>query len=450
MVTISGAYSKANNSSRYNWGYFKNFASIVCSRESTYRTALDLSAFDLPVMGAAAFRNFKNFLEATLECSMGTLSVVTAPIVTTVVGKTVGKLILKKEMQKDSLNYLRFSMEELTKENGLEEGINRIRKEEPEDKEFVASLYSGAGQNNTAEKYIAQGRKIQEFCDNFNDPDENRKLIYKFKKATIIGESLIEGAWWGSAGILTRWFRKNILNEDRFTGTKGYISDSESAEIGESGELNTFQRIIGVLSMFVSPAINLFMFNKIEVAEQNGSLEKNRFLKTAREQLDMTHGIYPKLGLLFTYTTVPKWISNITLSQGWFERTERILKLSTVVTSWWLGHRLTNGTLAKKADAELSKKYSVPPGILIEPEYLDSKEKNESSYERLTKTFPEPARIQHVLHRTSDNEELQKEAEDQHAKCLYKGFALHSGLVWVINMGVNHITKIRAMNALES
>ena len=426
------------------WNYWKNFASIVCSRESTYRTGLDLTAFDLPTMGADLLRGPKKLAESTLECLMGTVSVVTAPIVTGLVGKFLSKFILPKEMQKDTLNILKFNMSEVRELDKFKKGLQRINVEETEDKRLISSLYKKGQNKDKSQKFLDDAIQIEKFCERFKASETNRKLALKLKKATIIGESFIEGGWWGSLGLILRWFRKNILHEERFTGTKGYVSDSESNQIGESGELTMLQKVLGVGSLFVSPIINIFMLNKLD---DRKAVEKNRFLKIADEQLDMTHGVYPKIGLLFSYTTLPKWISAISLSQGSFERTERIMKLFTVVSSWWLGHRVTNGLLAKSEDKRLSKEYKVKQGILLEPKDVNEKH-SKTWFDKLTKTFPEPARIHHVLKSTADNKALQNEAEDAHAKCLYKGFALHSGLVLVINLIVNQITKFRALHAL--
>ena len=85
----------------------------------------------------------------------------------------------------------------------------------------------------------------------------------------------------------------------------------------------------------------------------------------------------------------------------------------------------------------------------MEPEYLNQTKNNaESWFEKIQKKFPEPAKIRHIIKSTEGNKKLQDEAEDLHAKCLYKGFALHSFLVWTVNMGVNYITKLRVKNAL--
>ncbi|MBI3591138.1 MAG: hypothetical protein HY094_07190 [Candidatus Melainabacteria bacterium] len=426
------------------WESCKDFASIVCSRESTYRTALDITAFDFPIMGADIFRGIKKFLESSLECLSATVLVGISPYLTSFVGKLASKFILQKDMQKDALHYLRFTMPELRDYKLFKDATKRMKEEEYEDQNFIASLYEKASNKKQAENFKEQAKIIEEFCTQHKPSKKNQEAAYKLKKYTIIFESAIEGGFWGGYGLLLRAFRKYILKEDRFTGTKGYLSDAESSNLGEAGELNLFQKIVGTASIFISPVLNTILLNKLENRE---SVKKSKFLSVVDKNLDMTHGVYPKLGLLFSQTTIPKWLGTITLSQGWFERVERILKLLTVIPSWWMGHRVTNGLLALSADKKLAKKHNVNPGILVEPEYLKPADKEANFFERLNKRFPEPARIHHVMKSTEENKSLQNEAEDLHARCLYKGFALHSLLVLGINLVVNHITKLRAMHA---
>ena len=439
--------SAINTARLGRWNYFKDLASIVCSRESTYRTALDITGFDLPSLIAESFRGPKKFLEAVFEGLCATVSIGLAPIITSCVGKILARSILPKNVQNDSLDYLKFEMNELRNIENFKAGIERIKKEEPEDKNFVASLYERLGKNKKAEYYKGQAEEITRFCENFKPTEELRKQVYKLKKATIITESFIEGGFWGSFGLLLRLFRKHILREDRFTGTKGYTSDAESEQLGESGDMNLFQKIVGVGSIFLSPVMNTILLAKTEDDE---AVKNSKFLNTVRNHLDMTHGVYPKLGLLFTWTSIPKWVGAIITAQGWYERVERKLKLLTVIPSWWMGHRVTNGLFAKHADKELAKKYNNDGGILVEPDYLKPITKEDSFLTRSGKRFPEPARIHHVLSSTGDNKQLQEEAEDLHAKCSYKGFAMHSLLVWAINMSVNYTSKLRVKRALGS
>ena len=440
--------SATNHGTQSRWNYYKDLASIVCSRESTYRTALDITAFDAPMMIADMFRGVKKFLESLFEAFNGTVLVVISPILTGWVGKFVGKFILPKNMQKDTLHYLKFNMSELRDLEKFKAAKGRIKSEEIEDKNFIASLYSRTNKTEKSSFYEREAKDIEDFCNKFEPTEDKRKDIYRLKKATIIGESFLEGGFWGGYGLMLRGFRKYILQEDRFTGTKGYVSDEESEQLGEAGDLSLFQKVIGVCSIFISPILNTILLNKTEDRE---AVKNSKFLKMIDNHMDTTHGVFPKLGLLFSQTTIPKWIGTITLSQGWFERTERILKLFTVIPSWWFGHRATNGVFALSADKELAKKYNVKPGILVEPEYLEqTTNNNDTFFERMQNRFPEPAKIHHVIKATENNKELQTEAEDQHAKCLYKGFAVHSLLVFGINMAVNYSTKLRALWALRN
>ena len=153
----------------------------------------------------------------------------------------------------------------------------------------------------------------------------------------------------------------------------------------------------------------------------------------------MTHGVFPKLWLLFTYLLIPWLTGKLFAAQDKYELFETVFKNTLLGPSWWFGHRATNGVLARLADKKLEGKFG-RKGILVEDSVYEKKE-NESLWQRLKKACPEPTKIQHVLDKTEHNEELKKEAVDLHAKTLYKGFALHSFLIWVLLMGGNWVTK---------
>ena len=441
-------YQSADQSKKQSTN-FVNFANIVCSRESTYRVMLDLIAFDFPAMFAACFRGFKSFLDTTFECIYGTLILFGSPFVTTLMGKAVGKLILPKELQNDALNFLKFKMEETKDSKSLEEGIKRILNEEVEDKNFFSVLFKRADKLKLAEKFEQEANEIERFSKNFVSTNELAQKIHKLKKYTIIAESAIEGTWAATVGLATRLFRKHILMEDRFTGTKGYLSNEESSILGEAEEVSTFQKFITGSMCLFSPIANSILLTKTENEE---SVKSSKFLQVIKDQFDMTHGIYPKLGLLISYTVIPKWVGQVCSSQGSFEMGEKLLKIPTVVASYWFGDRFTNGLLCKNADKEFSEKYGLSEGLFAKR--YDSS--NDSFLSKLNNKFPESERI-HDIFKKIENSNLDKEtkekvaleAEEKHAKCLYTGFALHSGFVWLMNMLVNHITKLRAKSALE-
>ena len=447
--------SATSSNTQSRWNYYKDLASIVCSRESTYRTALDITAFDFPSLVADAFRGPKKFIETFVEGLSAVISIGASPYINAFIAKVLAKFILPKEMQKDALHCLRFNMPELRNFEVFKESKKRLIEEEVEDKNFIASLYKRANKTEKSDAYEKEAKNIKEFCDKFNPTEEKMNFIYKLKKATIIGESFIEGGIWGGFGLYMRAFRKYILGEGRFTGTKGYVSDAESEQLGESGELNLFQKLWGGICIFIAPVMNTILLNKVE---DEKAVKKSWFLQKVKDNFDLTHGVYPKLGLLFSLTSYPKWLGVIGTAQGNFERVERLLKLITVLPSWWLGHRVTNGVCALNADKKLAKTYNVKPGILVEPKYLEQTVNNDDTFfERIQKRFPEPAKIHHVFTAVDKTdldkarkEELKFEAEDKHARCLYKGFTMHSLGVFAINMAVNYSTKLRALWALRN
>ncbi len=423
--------------SRFSWPYFRNLASIVCSRESTYRVALDVSGFEIPTVLGDIFslRPLKKIVETLLEALAGGGSIAIAPMATSFIAKILGKFILPANLQKHTLNLLKFSMKEVSDIESLKDSISAVKERESLDKEFVASLYEKTGNIQKANRYRTEANGIRSFCDEIkeNVSEDLRENIKKIKKASIIAQSTIEGAWWGGWGLMLRGIRKYILKSDSYTGTQGYAEEA-------GGEMKLWQKVIGVACIFLSPITNLILLNKCDDKEK---VKNSKFLQVVKEDFDMTHGVYPKLGLLFSMTTYPKWIGAICGSQGWSEFLERVLTLTTLIPSWWLGHRATNGVFAKNADEKISKKYGIEGGMLVENEFLHSEN-------ILSRNLPEPAKIHHVLDTAKERgknltvhmkDNLVAEVEDEHAKALGLGFLSHSAGIWVIKMAINQIVK---------
>jgi hypothetical protein len=416
------------------WEHAKNYASIIDSRESITRLFLDLSAFDIPVIVAGATRNWKSFLEACLEATWSSGALIFAPFLTKTIAQFSGNLILNSEEKNNAENIARFAREDLVDEQSFLKGIERLKTEELKDLERVKDLYTDLSYSNLADKNEQKIQKLKDFCDSIVVNKEQIKRFAKLKEAIIVGQSAIEGSLWGGFGLALRWFRRTVLGEKRFTGTKKYLNDKDSKKLGEANELGFLQQILGASAMGLAPVLNLIWMN---LTRNQKNIEAYPFLKTVRKGLDMTHGLFPKLGLLFSYTTVPKWFGAFATTQGMDELIERIIKFCTLIPSWWLGHRVANGNLAKYFDYKLSQKYGVERGILLEPNQLNS----------LT---PEAAKIHHVLEKTAHNSELQNEARNAHAITLYLGMALHSVGVLGVTLFANQITKWRVQSKKAS
>lgn len=411
----------------------KSYAKIIDSREALQRAALELIAFDVPALLAASTRNWLNFVETAFESFCGFFMFSMAPTITATVAKIIGKFMLPKEDHHMIDHLLKFQMPELNNDEAAMKGAQRIMDEEASDQERVAQLYDEVGNDSKAQRYRQEADRIRNFAKNFKSSEEIREKAYSLKRAVIMAESMIEGGWWGGFGLVLRAFRKYILGAKRFTGTKAYLNDKDSKKLGEGGEMSMFQKAVGAVMMGISPLTNwvLLKLTKGKSKDQLGG-----FLKIAQKHIDMVHGVFPNLGLMFSYTTFPKWLGLIITAQGWYERLERILKVATLVPSWWLGHQLTNGWLANAEDKKLAKQYGRSRGILVEPESINS-------------ILKEPARIHHVMSKTKDSPVLQKKATDKHASILYKGFAMHSALVWAAMMIVNYITKLNVLTDLK-
>jgi hypothetical protein len=409
------------------------YAGIIDSRESIYRSVLDFVSSDIPTMLSNANRGLASFLESTIEGLMGTGTFLFAPFITKCSANFAARFILPLEELDHVDNYLKFHMPELRDQESFEEGLKRIKSEEAQDQKRIAQLYKSLGKEKQVESYTNKAKNIEDFCDSCEFSKEKLQRIYNVKKAAILTESALEGGFWGAFGLLLRLFRKYVLGQNRFTGTSKYINDDDSKKIGEAEKLSLSQKILGSAMIPLSPIVNSIF---LKMTKNKEAADQSPMLKKVEENIDMTHGVFPKLGLMFTYSSMPKWISALIGAQGADERLERLAKFAIFIPSWWLGHKVTNGTLAAKADKKLSEKFGVEQGILLEKSELG-------------KATPEPARIHHVLKITEGNEELQKEAIKEHAKVLYSGLGLHSVAMMAIFFGVNFMTKIRALGKLS-
>jgi len=411
------------------WDKAQSIAEWVCSRESTYRSALDLVGWELPSLLAASTRNIYSFAEAVFMSVIGFVPIVTAPSITKFFGSVLSKFYLDKEDHDQASKYLLFQLNDLDDAKTVKAGIERMKHEEPEDCSFMMDL--NKNKEEKVQFYANKSKELTKFFKDLKVDDTKRKKIKALKKAVIQAESFVESFIWGGYYFFNRMFRKYVLKQDRFTGTKAYESDEEAKKNSDSSELSMFQKF-GILgSMLSGPLVNKFLLDKVEDTE---AVAKSPWLKTIKSQWDMTHGVFPKLGLLFSYVQIPATFGQMFAAQGKNELTENIMRQFTMVPSWWFGHQLTNGVLAKNADKKLSEKFS-KNGILVEPQDLH-------------KIAPDPAKIQHILKATKANPELEKEARKEHAKALYKGFGLHAMLVFGARMLMNWFTKFRVTRGI--
>ncbi len=409
------------------WDKAKKYAGIVDSRESLVRLALEFFGGDIPWVLAGALRNRESFFEKLFECSVSLSSFLVAPALTGWFAKLGGKIFMPDKSGEEILSLINLNRHELRTETGFKEGVKRVLDEEPADKLRIAQLYREIGKQGQAVRYDSEADKLRKLFTGLEYDKDLAAKVKKIKEFTTLAESQSEGLLWGGFGLMLRAFRKYVLKQDRFTGTEKYLNDKEAKKIGQGDDLKLWQKIGGFMMMPLPAVLNYFL---MKLTDNEELVKNNKFLQMADKHLDMTHGLFPKLGLMFTYTSLPKWLGTFITAQGWDELVERVVSFTVLISSWWQGHKLFNGFLAKHFDKKLSKEFGTEPGLMIDKDFHGH-------------TFVEPARIHQILEKTKDNKALELKAKDAHAKTLYAGVTMHSIFIFILSLAINEFTKWR-------
>lgn len=409
---------------------YEKFAEWLCSRESLFRFGLDITGWVLPSLIGAATRNWYSFAEELFKTGLEFAGMGLATNFAKFGNLISGLIHLNQDERTNLSNYMLFHLNDMDDEKTMMQAAERLKKEEIEDIGFKQAL----GKDKNSEKYLPRINEIKNFFENFHANSDQLVRLRNFKKGVILIDSALEGIIWGGYFLYNRLFRKHILGQDRFTGTKAYANDEQSKKIGDSTPMNLLQKLGIGASILAAPVMNWGILKKLDNKE---AVAKSPWLQLFKKQWDMTHGIYPKLGLMVSYLWLPVTMSGLVTAQGKSELIEQILVQGVMGSSWFFGHRLTNGVLAKLADNKLAAKHNVAPGILVEHDYLHH-------------PTPEPAKIQHVLKQVQGKPELEKDARQAHASILYKGFALHSALVLAVRLLINMFTQWRVQKELKT
>ncbi len=404
----------------------------IASRGSVTRALLDFFGDEVPSLLAQSTRNIYSFAEATFQAGINLASIFVFPYTASIMGKISSSLFLNSTEQKNFKHYMLFNIHELDDKEELDNAVNRIKVKEIEDSYFMENFLGKTDRNiDLRNKKI---NSIEKFIGTLNFDDEKVKRVKSFKKSILILQSFIESGVWGGLYLFNRLFRKYVLGQDRFTGTIAYASNKQSKQLGDSQGLGLWQKL-GFLTAFLSgPLLNIFALNKFE---DKKLLAKSPWLSNLRKEWDMEHGTYPKLGLMYSYSLIPQVLSCISGSQGRNELIENLMTYSGTIISWLVGTQVTTGLLAQRADKALADKFNVDRGILVEQRHLHS-------------PLPDPAKLDHIFGKTKGNDELEFAARKEHTKVFSQGSLLHSGMMFVMQLAINQITKYRVQRQLQN
>ena len=240
-----------------------------------------------------------------------------------------------------------------------------------------------------------------------------------------------------------RLFRKYILGQDSFTGTSGYANKDEQEKIGDSKGLGTKDWFGALFGVTISPIINKLVINATRDREK---VKNSKWLSFLDHQFDMTHGLYPRLGMMFSFMVIPKWSSVFLTAQGRNELIEKFAKAGSMIPLWWLGQKITNGQLAAMRDKQMQAKHGTEPSLLVNRPHPRQK----GIVGMLKHLFPEAQKYYDIFKKLegNNNKELRKDAFDKHARTAYEGLAAHTLMIFSAIMSSQWLTKRRVQKQL--
>ncbi|MDA0773095.1 MAG: hypothetical protein O3C63_09160 [Cyanobacteria bacterium] len=428
----------------------KIWAKIFDSRASTYRAVMDLIGADIPTV-IAGMRNIYSFIEQSIEAAESFIMVFAAPKITSWVSKIIGKSVLSAKDHQDTQHHLLFHRSELHDNEQFKQAIYRIRAEEVDDKKHIAELYRELGKHEKAKELDDESQAIRNYCDNFisnyneQQATKQREQLLKLKESVQLAESFVEGGLWGSFGITMRLFRKYVLKQDSFTGTKGYANKEEQAKLGDNNKIGIKEIFGALVGTTISPIINKLVLN---ATRDRDKVKHSKWLSWLDYQFDMTHGLYPRLGMMFSFMVIPKWSSVFLTAQGRNELIEKLSKALSMIPLWWLGQKITNGPLAAMRDKQMQKEYGTEPGLLVNRP--NPRQAGLTGW--LKHLFPEAQKYYDIFKQLQnvDDPKLKEAAFDKHAKTLYQGLGLHTGIIFTAIMLSQFLTKLRVKKQLKA
>lgn len=395
-------------------------AGVFNTRESWKRTLLEVTGFELPELAAAILskRPKANLVEILARSLYLTSVTAFDPKINSFFLRIVGKILIPEEYHKDILHIARFQREDLENLETFKEGLNKLKTHEINDQHFLAKMSLTDTQRDNAVNGAAE---IKDFTERFVANEDTLKVARAIKNIGIMSAS-VAGILYGFMPIFNNVIvREKLLGQTGFTG----VDSNHREKFKGFKPIQKFGMAFGMLSGGLVNGVLLPISN----------MKNTKFAQQVKKWQDLTHGIYPKLGLLLSGLAVPINISRISASMSGIELFENIMTLSIVATSWAFGHKLTEDQLSKLFNNRLKDRYNLNEDILIKTH------KSHGSEEVSSKAFPESSEIQEILEKTQHNKDLQRDAIKYHTWRTWLGVTGHSLLVFIARMFMNSITK---------
>lgn len=336
-----------------------NAANYVQTNDLLYRTALDITGFDLPLLYTS--RNKDERRENLANAIVGTVGgFLLVPLEVIALNKVFASKYLKKN---NSFFNLKWEHLDPGKEADAIKHLEKVIKEQktrlkdPNWFDKIGFVKKGIHRSikNTENAIIA----IQK------NPSILKK-VYKAKKYVLFPDLLLNSAMLLSIAPLKVFVTKHFAKKDRFTGTQNYLSDKDLNKLVKKENKDKLKTIIQA-GLCLIPFTVALLVHKSTKAKLDKGLKPNKFIEKIRNKMDYTNCIYLTSGTML-FVLVGKVLNSLNWARDKYERAETMLKYSLIVPSFWFGDYIFNGNIAKIVDKLLAKSGKFEKGTFINPQ----------------------------------------------------------------------------------
>lgn len=329
----------------------------VQTNDLLYRTALDITGFDLPLLCTS--RNKDERRENLVNAFIGTIG---GFLVVPLEALALNKLFASKYLDKNSSFFnLRWEHLDPGKEKDAIKHLEKII----EDKKMRLENPNWVDRMGFVKKGIHKSiRNVESAIKEIEKNPAVLKKVYKAKKYVLLPDLLLNSAIMLSIAPLKVFVTRHFAKKDRFTGTQDYLSDKDLNKLVKKENKDSIKKIIQA-GLCLVPFTVAFLAHKSTKASIDKGLKPNKFIEKIRNKMDYTSGVYLTSGtLLFILTG--KILNSLNWARDKYERAETMLKYSLIVPSFWFGDYIFNGNIAKAADKLLAKSGKFEKGTFID------------------------------------------------------------------------------------
>lgn len=331
-------------------------SNYVQTNDLLYRTALDITGFDLPLLYTS--RNEDERRENLVNAFIGTIGgFLVVPLEALALNKFFASKYLNKNNSFFNLNWKHLDAgKEGDAIKHLEKRLQdqKTRLENPNwlDKiDFVKKgIHKSIKNTESAIKEIQKNPSVL-------------KKVYKAKKYVLLPDLLLNSVIMLSIAPLKVFVTKHFAKKDRFTGTQNYLSDKDLNKLVKKENKDSLKKIIQA-GLCLIPFTVAFLAHKSVKSSLDKGLKPNKLMEKIRNKMDYTSGIYLTSGTLL-FILSGKILNSLNWARDKYERAETLLKYSLIVPSFWFGDYIFNGNIAKATDKLLAKSGKFEKGTFI-------------------------------------------------------------------------------------